>query len=140
MGGFSRRRSRYGKSIGNGDIFSAETGLRRMRESGVDGIMIGRGAMGNPWIFRELEAGERGDTIKPPDPQEKLSVILRHYDMMLAWKPEYIAVREMRKHISWYLHGYRGASKMRVAINHIESADEAKELVTRFMLEDPESL
>lgn len=126
--------------IGNGDIFDAETGIRRMRESGVDGIMIARGAMGNPWIFRELEAEERGETVSMPDPQEKLSVILHHYDMMLAWKPEYIAVREMRKHISWYLHGYRGASKMRVAINHIESANEAKDTVARFLTENPESV
>lgn len=96
--------------------------------------------MGNPWIFRELEAAERGETAVIPDHKEKLSIILKHYDMMLSWKPEYIAVREMRKHISWYLHGYRGASKMRVAINHIESADEAKELITRFLMDEPERL
>ena len=87
--------------IGNGDIFSAETGLRKMHEAGVDGIMIGRGAMGNPWIFRELEAAERGETAVIPDHKEKLSIILKHYDMMLSWKPEYIAVREMRKHICY---------------------------------------
>lgn len=126
--------------IGNGDIFTAETGMRRLHESGVDGIMIGRGAMGNPWIFRELEAADRGEIPETPGPEEKLNIILKHYDMMLAWKPEYIAVREMRKHISWYLHGYRGASKMRVEINHIETVSEAKKLITQFLLDDPERL
>lgn len=126
--------------IGNGDIFTAETGIRRIHESGVDGIMIGRGVMGNPWIFRELEAADRGDVVKTPDNEEKLNIILKHYDMMLAWKPEYIAVREMRKHLSWYLHGYRGASRMRVLINHIETASEAKTIISQFLQNDPERL
>ena len=121
--------------IGNGDIFDAETGLRRMKDYGVDGIMIGRGAMGNPWIFRDLNALSSGQEIREITAEERLETIRLHYRMMLEWKPEYIAVREMRKHIAWYLHGIRGASKMRVQINHIESADEALEVVRQFLEE-----
>ncbi len=123
--------------IGNGDIFDAETGLRRMKDYGVDGIMIGRGAMGNPWIFRDLNALSSGLEIREITAEERLETIRLHYRMMLEWKPEYIAVREMRKHIAWYLHGIRGASKMRVQINHIESADEALEVVRQFLEEGP---
>ena len=121
--------------IGNGDIFDAETGLCRMKDYGVDGIMIGRGAMGNPWIFRDLNALSSGQEIREITAEERLETIRLHYRMMLEWKPEYIAVREMRKHIAWYLHGIRGASKMRVQINHIESADEALEVVQQFLEE-----
>lgn len=124
--------------IGNGDIFDAETGLRRMKDYGVDGIMIGRGAMGNPWIFRDLNALSSGQEIREITAEERLETIRLHYRMMLEWKPEYIAVREMRKHIAWYLHGIRGASKMRVQINHIESADEALEVVRQFLEEGTE--
>lgn len=124
--------------IGNGDIFDAETGLRRMKDYGVDGIMIGRGAMGNPWIFRDLNALSSGQEIREITAEERLETIRLHYRMMLEWKPEYIAVREMRKHIAWYLHGIRGASKMRVQINHIESADEALEVVQQFLEEGTE--
>ena len=124
--------------IGNGDIFDAETGLRRMKDYGVDGIMIGRGAMGNPWIFRDLNALSSGQKIREITAEERLETIRLHYRMMLEWKPEYIAVREMRKHIAWYLHGIRGASKMRVQINHIESADKALEVVRQFLEEGTE--
>lgn len=124
--------------IGNGDIFDAETGLRRMKDYGVDGIMIGRGAMGNPWIFRDLNALSSGQEIREITAEERLETIRLHYRMMLEWKPEYIAVREMRKHIAWYLHGIRGASKMRVQINHIESADKALEVVRQFLEEGTE--
>ena len=124
--------------IGNGEIFDAETGLRRMKDYGVDGIMIGRGAMGNPWIFRDLNALSSGQEIREITAEERLETIRLHYRMMLEWKPEYIAVREMRKHIAWYLHGIRGASKMRVQINHIESADEALEVVRQFLEEGTE--
>ena len=124
--------------IGNGDIFDAATGMRRLRDYGVDGIMIGRGAMGNPWIFRELNALALGQEVPEVTAEEKLSVIRRQYALMLEWKPEYIAVREMRKHIGWYLHGMRGAGRMRVVINRTETAAEALETVRRFLEEGPE--
>ena len=104
--------------IGNGDIFTAEDAIRRKQESGTDGIMIGRGALGNPWIFREIRAALRGEPVLPVTAEERENMIRRHYRMMLADRTEKIAIREMRKHIGWYLHGMRGASRVRDLINH----------------------
>ena len=87
--------------------------------------MIARGAMGNPWIFSQLKSLIAGETPKDPPLNERIDAIIRHYSMLLEWKPERIAVREMRKHIAWYLHGLRGAAQMRVKINTIESPEEA---------------
>ena len=105
--------------IGNGDIFDAPTALQRMRESGTDGVMIGRGAMGNPWIFREIKALIAGQEPDSVTLQERYGMILRHYHDMLCHKPEAIAVREMRKHIAWYIHGLRGAGRTRAEINRM---------------------
>ena len=110
--------------IGNGDIFNAEYALKRQRESGTDGIMIGRGAMGNPWIFREIIAEAAGGAAKPVTLDERYRMIRQHYGRMLETKPEHIAVREMRKHIGWYMHGLRGASKARNMINRAENPKE----------------
>ena len=109
--------------IGNGDITDGKTAVSRAVSSGVAGIMIGRGAMGNPWIFREIRAIEAGSGSFSATPEERFSMIYTHYERMLAWKPERIAVREMRKHIGWYLHGLRGASRIRVRINTMEEPD-----------------
>lgn len=121
--------------IGNGDIFTAEDGMRRMEESGVDGVMIARGAMGNPWIFRQLKARMSGLDAPMPTGAERLDTILRHYDMLLAWKCERIAVQEMRKHIAWYLHGLRGAAQMRARINCMEDPRKVREALRAFCLE-----
>lgn len=115
--------------IGNGDLFTAEQALSRMRESGVDGVMIGRGAMGNPWIFREIRALREGRTPPPVMPAEKFAMIRDHYDRMLREKPERIAVREMRKHIGWYIHGLRGAGRVRAEINRCETPAEVMSLL-----------
>lgn len=121
--------------IGNGDIFHAADGIEKMKTYGTSGIMIGRGAMGNPWIFRDLQSLAAGETVRPVTVCERTEMILRHYDLLLGWKPEYIAVREMRKHIAWYLHGLRGAAVMRVRINRIEDPSEVKKLIVNFMSE-----
>lgn len=118
--------------IGNGDIFSAQDALRRMEESGVDGIMIARGAMGNPWVFRQIHDALSGKTFQEPSPLEKMQFCIRHYDMLLAWKPEHVAVKEMRKHISWYIHGMRGAASLRTKINLMDSPDEVKSILLSF--------
>lgn len=115
--------------IGNGDIFSAEDGLRHLRESGVDGLMIARGALGNPWIFRQMQDVLAGRPLVIPTLRESIETCIRHYDMLLGWKPEHVAVGEMRKHVGWYLHGVRGAAQMRVKVNTLEHADEVKELL-----------
>ena len=117
--------------FGNGDIRDGETAGRRIRESGVAGVVIGRGAMGNPWIFREICQINRGETPRPVSIEERFDMIETHYDRMLAWKPEPIAVREMRKHIGWYLHGLRGASRARAEINLAPTRGEVREILLR---------
>ena len=115
--------------IGNGDCFSAEDALRMARETGVDTVMIGRGAMGNPWIFRDIQALADGREPVHVTPAERKSMIHLHYARMLDARPEPIAVREMRKHVGWYLHGLRGASRARADINRCATAAEALALV-----------
>lgn len=117
---------------GNGDIFSAETAIDRIRQTGVDGIMIGRGALGNPWIFRDIRSALDGRSVPPVTPEEKHSMILRQYQLMLLSRPEHIAIREMRKHIGWYLHRYRGAARIRDEINRCADAGEVFTLLDRF--------
>ncbi len=121
--------------IGNGDLFTAEDAVRRQQESGTYGVMIGRGAMGNPWIFREIKALQAGLPKPAVTLEERFGMIETHYDRMMAAKPEPIAVREMRKHIGWYLHGLRGASRMRAEINRCETRRDSTGLLNR-MLQD----
>ncbi len=109
--------------IGNGDITTAEEGISRLNEYGVQAIMIGRGAMGNPWIFRNLKRRLAGKEELPATPEERYGMIRTHYRRMMETRPEHIAVREMRKHIGWYLHGMRGAGKTRFEINREENPE-----------------
>ena len=125
--------------IGNGDIFTAENAISRLRTSEVDGIMIGRGALGNPWIFREIRCLLSGTEPVLPTPEEKVAMILRHYGMMLQSRPEHIAVREMRKHIGWYLHGMRGAARIRNEINRLAEPAEIFSLLEKFFSAADES-
>ena len=118
--------------IGNGDLFTSDEVLRRWRESGVAGVMIGRGALGNPWIFREIKSAMAGETVKPVTLEERREMILRHYRRMLADRPEKIAVREMRKHIGWYLHGLRGSSRTRDEINRCADQQSTMAVLNRF--------
>ncbi|MDO4836792.1 MAG: tRNA dihydrouridine synthase DusB [Clostridia bacterium] len=120
--------------IGNGDIFTAQDAIRRMEETQVDGVMIARGSMGNPWIFRQIKACMNGLEAPMPTNEERLQMILRHYHMLLEWKEEYVAVREMRKHIAWYLHGLRGAAQMRTKINTLTKPEEVFEALNDFCL------
>ena len=115
---------------GNGDIFTAETAVKRLRESGVDGLVIGRGAQGNPWIFREIREALAGRPPVPPTLREKVETALRHYDMQLSWKPRHVAVAEMRKHIGWYIQGVRGAAQLRAAVNRMEQPEQVREALT----------
>lgn len=117
---------------GNGDIFTAEQAIRFQQKSKTDGVMIGRGAMGNPWIFREIKAMMNGGTAGPVTADERYHMIMRHYQTMLAFKPERIAVNEMRKHIGWYIKGLNGAATFRAKINHAEKPEEAFDLIRAF--------
>ena len=118
--------------IGNGDIFTASQAVEKQRIAKTDGVMIGRGAMGNPWIFREIKAMMSGRHADAVTYTEKKEMILRHYRMMLDSKPEIIAVREMRKHIGWYVRGMKGAGKIRAEINQCGDAEAVVNLIRRF--------
>ena len=92
--------------IGNGDVDSPEKARQLVEETGCDGIMIGRAAQGNPWIFREvLHTLETGEVPERPTEAERKEIILRHAKLLMEYKGEYTAVREMRKHLSWYTTG-----------------------------------
>ena len=106
--------------IGNGDIRDGESAARMLRETGVDGFMIGRAARGNPWIFREIpEYIDNGYSAKRPEVSEIVEVMKRHAKLLIEVKGEYIAVREMRKHVGWYVAGMPNSASMRRRINEV---------------------
>lgn len=111
--------------IGNGDVTDALSAKRMLDETGCDGIMIGRGAQGNPWIFREVTEYLDTGVIPPrPDPAQIRRVVERHAALQLAVKGEYTGVREMRKHLAWYTTGLPGSAKYRRMINSMETMEE----------------
>ena len=114
--------------IGNGDVFKGKDGVRMMEETGCDFVMVARGAMGNPWIFKELNAAFHGEEAPPrPTVRELSMMMIRHLDELVQLKDEYSAVREMRKFVAWYTKGVKGAAKLRGKINNIETHAEMKE-------------
>ena len=114
--------------IGNGDVFTGKDGVRMMEETGCDLVMVARGAMGNPWIFKELNAAIHGEEAPPrPTVRELSMMMIRHLDELVQLKDEYSAVREMRKFVAWYTKGVKGAAKLRGKINNIETHAEMKE-------------
>lgn len=117
--------------IGNGDVFTAEDGIRMMRETGCDGVMVARGARGNPWIFRELlSLWKEGHVTEAPTIEEKKELILRHARMQVELKGEYMGIRQMRKHIGWYTVGMKNSAKLRGAACQIESIEELEKLLS----------
>ncbi|KUG04988.1 trna dihydrouridine synthase b [hydrocarbon metagenome] len=111
--------------IGNGDIWSADDAVRMLAETGCDAVMIGRAAMGNPFIFREtVELVEKGNRIPPPTWEERIQTAIKHLDLACSFKGEAVAVREMRKHFSWYIKGRSGAAKIRQQINTAQTRDQ----------------
>lgn len=119
--------------FGNGDIFTVEDGLRMLAETGVDGLMIGRGADGNPWIFRELAAVLRGEE-RPAAPslQERLAQAAEHLDMLIDYKGEHISVKEMRRHISAYLKGMPHAAEFRGRFHKVDTREQFMELLAEY--------
>ena len=119
--------------IGNGDIDSAESARKMLEQTNVDGVMIGRASLGNPWIFREIiEFLETGNIIEVPTNQEKLRTILEHLDLSVHEKGENVAVKEMRKHICWYIKNLKDATKVREKINQITSKAELEDCLTEY--------
>ena len=116
--------------IGNGDVFTGADGVRMMKETGCDLVMVARGAQGNPWIFRELMAAWRGEPEpEKPSTSEVRDMMYQHLDQLVELKGEYAAVREMRKHIAWYTKGRKNGASIRKAVNQIESARQMKEAI-----------
>ena len=99
--------------IANGDVTDAESAGRILQETGCDILMIGRGALGKPWIFREIKAAFAGEPYSPPTPLQRMDVMIRHIEQLCAYKGERIGMPEARKHIGWYLSGLRGAAALR---------------------------
>ncbi len=118
--------------IGNGDIFTPEDAKNMLDYTKCDAIMIGRAAQGNPWIFqRVIYYLETGELLPEPTPQQKIEKALRHARMLIEYKGEYIGVREMRKHISWYMKGVKGAAELRGKINTVNSYHDMEKLLNQ---------
>lgn len=118
--------------IANGDIFSGEDALAIRAATGCDGIMVGRGCKGNPWLFREIKAALSGQPIpKRPGVDEVAAMLLRHAALCVKYKEEYTGIREMRKHAGWYTAGMWGATKLRDAVNHVTTLSQLETLVDK---------
>ena len=116
--------------IGNGDIKDGASAEAILRQTGCDGIMVGRAARGNPWIFRQIAAYLQDGTVLPaPEKEEIRATILRHAKMQLEYKGEYTGIREMRKHVSWYTAGMPDSARLRRTVNMVESFAALEELV-----------
>lgn len=116
--------------IGNGDVVSAEAAEKMLRTTGCDGIMIGRGAQGNPWIFRQiLHWMETGEPLLAPSIQEIKETMRRHAGLLVEYKGEYTAVREMRKHVAWYTAGLPNSARLRAKVNEAASMEDLEVLI-----------
>ena len=116
--------------IGNGDVDSAGKAKQLLDETGCDGVMVGRGARGNPWIFREIRDYLATGELPPrPSKEEVRDMMLRHTRMEIEYKGEYTGIREMRKHVAWYTKGMPGSAKLRDEINKVESYQELEQLL-----------
>ena len=116
--------------IGNGDLLCAEDVIAMEEQTGCDGFMIARGAQGNPWIFKQIiHYFETGQQLPKPELGEVADMILRQAKMMLDFKGEYIGIREIRKHAAWYTTGYPNSSRLRDAINTVETFEALEEMI-----------
>ena len=117
--------------IGNGDVTSPEKADELVRYTGCDGVMIARGAQGNPWIFSQMCAWEETGEVPPrPDKDEVREMMLKHARLQLQYKGDYVGIREMRKHVAWYTKGIPNAARLRERINQVESYEELENLLT----------
>ena len=117
--------------IGNGDVTSPQKADVLVRQTGCDGIMIARGAEGNPWIFSEMiHWEETGELPSRPDKDEIREMMLKHARLQLKYKGEFCGIREMRKHVAWYTKGLKGAARLREKVNAVESLEELENLLT----------
>lgn len=123
--------------IGNGDITDIVSAANMLEYTGCDAVMIGRGAFGNPWLFRQINAYlDSGIVIPPPSLEEKMTVMLRHIAKMVEYKGEYTAMREARRHAAYYTKGLRGGAKFRAQMSSLETYDDLKEITFRIVKEN----
>ncbi len=121
--------------IGNGDIASADDALAMMESSGCDGVMIGRAALGNPWIFEQVAAGlERAPAVGPPSLRERVQTVLRHLNLLCAYKGDAAALREMRRQAGWYLKGLPGAAAARRRLATASTAEVLRAIIQDVMV------
>lgn len=128
--------------VGNGDINSVQDAQEMLRQTGCYAVMVGRGAMGNPWIFRDWARARKGLPPLPPTPRERIETALAHAKALVAHKGEYIGLREMRKHAAWYLRGLRSSAQVRVRVNLAASLAELSDILQTYLadLEREEAL
>lgn len=118
----------------NGDIFTPQDAQQALRQTGADGLAMGRGSLGNPWLFGRIKRVMAGEPDSLPTAEEIIAMALRHLRLMAQFKGEARAVIEMRKHLAWYLRGSRGAARARVRINAAQSMDELAEILSAHLL------
>ncbi len=120
--------------IGNGDIFTPQDAKALLEHTGCDAIMVGRGAQGNPWIFKRiLHYLKMGELLPEPTAEERVEKALRHSQMLIDYKGEYIGIREMRKHMAWYMKGLPGAAELRGKLNYAETMAEMEALLRGYL-------
>ncbi len=117
--------------VGNGDIYTAADALRMFSETGCDGVMVARGALGNPWLFAEISAALDGENYTPPTCYERLEVAKEHFLAMIEGRGERRGTAEAKKHIAWYIKGMNGAAAARAAVMTAESSDEILEIISK---------
>lgn len=120
--------------IGNGDVVTPEDARRMLELTGCDGVMIGRGALGNPWmLYRTIQYLQTGELVADPSAEEKIKIAILHMDRLVAMRGEHIAVREMRKHLAWYLKGLRGSARIKDEIMEETRRDEMVKILEDFV-------
>ncbi len=120
--------------IGNGDITTPEMAKQRLDETGCDAVMIGRAALGNPWmLYRTVKYLETGELTDEPTPKEKIDVCLLHLRRLMEIKPERVAVHEMRKHAAYYMKGIKGGAKVKAKLNDLNSYEEMENLMNEYL-------
>lgn len=120
--------------IGNGDVTTPEAAKRMLDQTGVDGVMIGRAALGNPWmLYRTIQYLTTGELLPEPSGQEKIRIALLHMDRLVALKGEHVAVKEMRKHLAWYLKGLKGSARVKDLIMEQTKRDAMAEVLEHFV-------
>lgn len=118
--------------IGNGDVFTAEDAIKITELTGCDGIMVARGAMGNPWIFKQISEALSGKNVTNPEPYEKVEMSLKHLELAISQYGEARAVREMRKHIAWYLKGLKNSTPVKDLVNAEKESEKVVDILTKY--------